>query len=94
MSSRDRLTPLCKAPWTDEEVANLKAFQECGFYHAFMDGQGHTLIPTNEGWVATARGPVVQDWCHEYMLDGTAVECAMENFKLLGLAGTTAEKEI
>jgi hypothetical protein len=94
MSSRDRLNPLCKAPWTDEEVANLKAFQKCGFYHAFMDGQGHALIPMNEGWVATAGGPVVQDWCQGYMLDGTAVECAMENFKLLGLAVANAEEGI
>ena len=66
-----------KAPFTDEQVANLKRYQECAWVHPFTccsDGeckrserldQG-TLIPTNDGWVCPC-GNYKQNWAHAGM---------------------------
>lgn len=54
--------------WNDEQVASLKAFQACGFFHPFTYGEGELLIPTSEGWT-NAEGKVTQTWAHDWMLD-------------------------
>lgn len=62
------------APWTDEEVASLNAYQESGVMHPFTgtrkpDGGETVLIATKEGWVESEGGPIVQTWAHGWMAD-------------------------
>jgi hypothetical protein len=61
-----------EAPWTDDQVASLNAYQEAGFVHPFTYGDGADqvdLIATTSGWVAKEGGPVVQTWAHMFMAD-------------------------
>jgi hypothetical protein len=63
---------MLKAPWTKDQVESLTHFQNNGMYHPFTHGDGADqvdLIATEEGWVFELGGPVVQDWCHEFMAD-------------------------
>jgi hypothetical protein len=60
------------APWTDDQVASLNAYQQAGYRHPFtgsegLDGHRVTLIATSRGWVERVGGPVVQTWAHEEM---------------------------
>lgn len=72
-----------KAPWTDEQVANLNSFQESGQFHPFTCGgdrgdAAHTAYAAEHGGdkgqlVATKEGwvcPVcgyTQEWAHDFM---------------------------
>ena len=63
-----------RAPWTEDEVASLNAYQESPHHHPFTSMAGGTLFATKEGWVEQERsgkGKVVQDWAHEWMADWT-----------------------
>ena len=58
------------APWDDETVARLKAWQEDARWHPYTcpGNRPHchfdrNLIPTREGWVC-ACGEYKQDWAH------------------------------
>ena len=60
------------APWNDDQVASLNAYQAAGYVHPFTHGDGEQqvdLIATRDGWVAEEGGPVVQTWAHEFMTD-------------------------
>jgi hypothetical protein len=60
------------APWTDDQVASLNAYQNAGYVHPFTWGEGEEkvdLIATPSGWIAKKDGPVIQDWAHDFMLD-------------------------
>lgn len=66
------------APWTDEEVAALNAYQEGGWFHPFTCGRcrdadpdfplkdEHKLVATNDGWICPTCD-YTQDWAHEMM---------------------------
>lgn len=61
------------APFTDEQVENLNAFQENMLAHPFTcDGSGceqdvsAILKATNEGWVCPC-GKYKQSWAHAFM---------------------------
>jgi hypothetical protein len=60
-----------RAPWTEDEVASLNAYQASGRWHPFTSpsGDGSSLIATPAGWVDKEGGPVVQDWAHMWMAD-------------------------
>jgi hypothetical protein len=64
------------APWTEAQVEALKRWQNSGRVHPFTgelrDEHGFRLplIPTREGWVEYVGGPIVQTWCHDFMLRG------------------------
>jgi len=63
-----------EAPWDDDQVASLKAYQASNFVHPFTGARGPggeetKLIPTREGWVECEGGPVVQRWAHDFMVD-------------------------
>lgn len=63
---------MISAPWTEDQVKSLNAYQRCGYCHPFTYGDGPLqvdLIATTDGWVADAGGPVVQDWAHPFMAD-------------------------
>ena len=55
-------------PWTEDEVASLKGYQECGFGHEFTGPDGKPLIPTATGWT-NENGVLMQNWAHAFMLD-------------------------
>ena len=69
-----------KAPFAEEQVANLKKWQETVWVHPFTccshDGceraereDGGTLIPTTDGWHCPC-GKYKQDWAHDNMCNG------------------------
>lgn len=62
---------LSYAPWTTEQVESLRGYQNAGHVHPFTGTNSEPLIPTAEGWVEVEGGPVVQNWAHEWMVDGT-----------------------
>lgn len=51
------------APWTEDQVKSLNAYQMAGYVHPFTGGKGEILIATTEGW---SNG---QDWAHTFMTD-------------------------
>jgi len=60
------------APWTDDQVASLNAFQNDERNHPFTgrrktDGSNTLLIATPSGWIEEKGGPVVQAWAHDWM---------------------------
>ena len=58
------------APWTDDQVDSLNAYQNAGYVHPFTYGEGEEkvdLIATRDGWIAKKGGHVVQTWAHEFM---------------------------
>ena len=71
-----------KAPWSEEQVKNLREFQVSGAGHPF-EGSNGPLIPTVNGWVEAEGGPVVQDWAYAGILDGSQVRSHRE---LMGAA--------
>ena len=63
-----------EAPWDDDQVASLNAYQQCDFVHPFTGERGPNneetvLIATKDGWVEKEGGPVVQTWAHRFMTD-------------------------
>jgi hypothetical protein len=69
----------CWAPWSEDQVASLNAYQESGHFHPFTcgqrddDGEAHLLRATREGWYCpkcAAQGKdYSQAWCHGWMAD-------------------------
>lgn len=72
----DAMTPV-SAPWTDEQIRALEAWQELGHVHPYTcpadDHHGHSvsLVPTTDGWVCPVAEPrrVVQAWAYHQTLD-------------------------
>lgn len=67
---------IVRAPWTPEEVESLNGYQECEFVHPFTgergpNGEETILIATRDGWIERVGGPIVQDWAHWFMADGS-----------------------
>jgi hypothetical protein len=70
------VTPIgaIEAPWTDDQVASLNAYQACGYRHPFTYGDGPAksdMIATRDGWVVIEGGQVVQNWAWAWMADWT-----------------------
>lgn len=59
------------APWTAEQVENLRKWQASGYVHPFTNGDQRDLIPTVNGWIEEEDGPVAQTWAYDHMLDGS-----------------------
>jgi hypothetical protein len=69
---RDAIMAECgciEAPWTDDQVASLNAFQASDHVHPFTGSQGASLRATAAGWVEHVGGPVVQKWALTFMAD-------------------------
>ena len=62
-----------RAPWTDEEVAGLNAFQHSSVMHPFTCGKRDNhkgeglLTATNDGWVCD-ECDYTQTWAHAFMV--------------------------
>jgi hypothetical protein len=68
----DEIMSIIKAPWSDEQVTSLNAYQNCNECHPFTgtrkpNGDETPLIATPAGWIEEENGPVVQDWAHSWM---------------------------
>ena len=60
------------APWSEEQVKSLNGFQQDPHHHPFTGSTGKmVLIATSVGWVEHEGGPVVDNWAHDYMTDGS-----------------------
>lgn len=71
-----------EAPWTPEQVANLRAWQACRWVHPFTCGpcrdklgtrgpgwfNDRVLTPTVDGWVCVTCA-YTQNWAHDFMLN-------------------------
>ncbi len=64
------------APWTNDEVASLNAYQESGFFHPFTGrndllprGKDDILVATNDGWISKVDPELSQTWAHAWMAD-------------------------
>lgn len=73
---------LCHAPWTEQQVANLNAWQARPDVHPFTcpgdkpDCEAHRdLIATPAGWVCQC-GRFTQHWAHDFMSDPAPPEAA------------------
>jgi hypothetical protein len=65
------MTPndLSKAPWTQEQVDNLNAFQQMGSFHPFTCGGSNcreVLVATSDGW-RCPKCDYTQQWAHKFM---------------------------
>lgn len=62
-----------RAPWTAQQVANLKRWQACEWVHPYIcpspQHPGHVLTPTEEGWHCS-RCEYTQSWAHPSSLSG------------------------
>jgi hypothetical protein len=58
------------APWTDDQVANLNAWQHAGNVHEFTCGGDHAgsrvLVARNDGWHCPGCDHR-QNWAHDFM---------------------------
>lgn len=59
------------APWTDEQVASLDAFQKSETSRPFKDEKGVTLVATSGGLMKQGTNERVQIWAYCWMLDWT-----------------------
>lgn len=50
------------APWTEEQVANLRRYQEAGWVHPYTCTCGVDLEPTAGGWRCPGGCGYEQDW--------------------------------
>jgi hypothetical protein len=94
------LARMSKAPWTEEQVLNLLAWQKSDHVHPFTcpnrgDGKHHefwgdlgVLVPSGDGW-ACPSCDYRQDWAHTFMLDGSAL-ATQEDFVSVLLRGPGA----
>lgn len=70
---------IVKAPWTDEQVANLNRWQKCGYVHEFTCPKDHAaeaghhatvaLYAHHSGWICPLCD-YRQDWAHAMMTLG------------------------
>ncbi len=63
-----------RAPWKEEQVAALNAYQQMGRFHPFTCGEDHPthsiLVAEPAGWRCPVQGcPYTQDWAHEFMVE-------------------------
>jgi hypothetical protein len=58
---------MIKAPWSDDIIVRLNAYQVAGVFHPYTCGNDHCrsdLIATTNGWICDNCN-YTQDWAHE-----------------------------
>jgi hypothetical protein len=67
--------PIIRAPFTDEQVENLNAWQKMGWIHEYTCGNKDkhpkdtgSLIATKKGWVCPYCN-YTQAWAHDFAAD-------------------------
>ncbi len=86
--------PQSFAPWRPSEVASLNEYQNAGAWHPFTcpnrDLSPHRtgsqdvgmLEASAAGWICPDCG-YMQDWAHDWMVDGTWRMLFAENLRML-----------
>jgi len=73
-----------KAPWTAEQVKHLNEWQQAGIVHPVTCANNHNgerdLIATESGWECPTC-EYTQDWCHDYMSDGSLLAAHKKNLE-------------
>lgn len=65
------MSKINKAPWNDEQVANIKAYQQEDFGHPLTCGNcPATLEVTKDGLVCPTGDGHFQDWAPDFIVDG------------------------
>ena len=62
-------SPRVEAPWTDEQVENLRRRQAAQWLHPYTGPDHVDLVPSREGW-RLPDGTIFQTWAHQYDVDG------------------------
>jgi hypothetical protein len=65
------MTEKISAPWTDEQVTNLNAYQQGDVWHPFTcgnDSRHRDLVATRDGWICPDCD-YTQNWAHGFMAD-------------------------
>ena len=76
VDSQDLAAHQIHAPFNQDQVASLNAFQQSGAFHPFTCAKGsHTLVATPEGWTCP-QDDYTQDWAHDFMSDWSWKELA------------------
>jgi hypothetical protein len=60
------------APWTDDQIASLNAYQKSGVFHEYTcrnDGCPAFLMATPAGWVCAVSCSYTQNWAYALMTD-------------------------
>lgn len=71
--ARENRDGIVYAPWSDRQVASINSFQQCNYVHSFTCGEcRNDLVAKHFGFVCPTKGcEYRQDWCHEFMADGS-----------------------
>jgi ribosomal protein S27AE len=68
---KDEIEPkTIKAPFTEDQVASLNAYQKSEFVHPFtcVCGDHIPLVATKDGWICN-KCAYTQKWAHDFMAD-------------------------
>lgn len=58
-----------EAPWSEEVVEALNAFQDSGVMHPYTCPEcGHMLVATHNGWICL-HDEYLQTWAHPFTAD-------------------------
>lgn len=79
--------PQVHAPWDDDQVGSLNAYQVSGVFHPFTGnndllpvGQDDVLVATTEGWRSDADPSYKQTWAWEWMADWSWQTIGLDNW--------------
>ncbi len=65
------MSDVIRAPWTEEQVKELKRYQAAGVVHPYTcggDSCRDILVPTTDGWTCPSCD-YTQDWAHAMSAD-------------------------
>jgi hypothetical protein len=72
LERQDQERKVNAAPWSDDQVASLNAFQAAGVLHPFTCGGERcraVLMAEADGWHCPAGCGYKQTWAHPFMAD-------------------------
>lgn len=62
------------APFSQDQVRSINAYQRDGLYHPFTCGESHPLVATGMGLYCPEDGKFKQFWVHDFMADWSWLE--------------------
>ena len=77
------MSDIINAPWTDDQVATLNTYQQCGHFHPYTCGICRAdLVATNDGWRCPADGcNYVQHWAGTELFSVVQQYCRLKQLK-------------
>ncbi len=72
-----------EAPWTEEQVGHLAAWQRSPIAPSFTCPEHAALTPSKDGWTCSSEGcGYTQSWAHDFMLDGVLIDQRWETCEI------------